>query len=62
MKDQVALVLSIALGASVCGLSGGAAYEIAAPSGHLSTEASSVLSVILGALVGALAGYLGNRA
>jgi hypothetical protein len=60
VKDQVAVVLAVTLGASLCALAGGAAYEIAAPSGHLSAQASGILSTALGALIGALSGYLGT--
>lgn len=58
--ELVALVVAVAAALAVTVLAVGAAVEIASPTGHLSEQASSVLSTAIGALIGATAARIGR--
>lgn len=58
--EYVALVLAVGLALALLALGVGAALELADPHGHLSDQATQLLSTVLGAVAGGLAGYLGK--
>lgn len=60
-RELVAVIVAIGGAGSLLALAIGAAWEIASPTGHLSAEASTVLSTALGAGIGAIAAYLGGQ-
>jgi hypothetical protein len=60
-RGTVAVVLAIAVGASVVILAAGAAWAIVDKGLTVPTEVASLLSTALGALIGAVAAYLGLR-
>ena len=60
-RSLVAFVLVIGTAVAIVALAIGAAWTEASNNGHVSDQASTLLSTVLGAAVGAIAAYLGGR-